>query len=87
MTQQPQNQPRPSDLQQTLQRRMTPLYLPFALVFLALAVMGLTGEEPATTSYAFLALGAAFMLMSTQRYWKRPAAAQDDSGNPDVTPR
>ena len=41
------------------------------------AVAALAGGEPSTTAYAFFPLGAAMLLMSTQRYWKRPVAVEE----------
>ncbi len=85
MNQQP--QPRPSDAQVALQRRLDTVALPLAILFLVLAVAGIAGGEPSTTAYVFFPIGAALLLMSTQRYWNRPAAAQARDGDPDVTPR
>jgi hypothetical protein len=85
MNQKPQPSPEPSDAQPAQpaqparQHRLAALALPLGALFLALAVLGLGGGETSSTSYAFFPIGAALLLMSTQRWWTRPAAAQDRS--------
>lgn len=74
MKKQPRSQS--SDAQIALQRRVSTLALPLGVLLLVLAVAGLVGGEPSTTAYAFLPIGAALLLASTQRYWKRPAAGR-----------
>ena len=76
MNQQPQPQPRPSDAQVALQRRLSVAALPLGILFLVLAIVGFATGEPSTSAFAFFPIGAALLLMSTQRYWKRSVAEQ-----------
>ncbi|MFF1530269.1 hypothetical protein [Cellulomonas sp. NPDC058312] len=77
MTNQPKSRPVPSAAQVALQRRLSAVALPVGLLLLVLALVDLAGGEPSTTAYAFFPLGAAMLLMSTQRYWKRPVAVEE----------
>lgn len=87
MTQQPQHQPRPDDATTERDRRLAAAYLPIGIVFLVLAIAGLAGDDGSSSSFAFFPIGAAFLLLATQPYWKRPAGPVAQPVDPDVTPR
>jgi hypothetical protein len=79
MNQQPQSRSQSSDAQIAWQRRVGTLALPIGILLLVLAVAGLVGGEPSTTAYTLFPIGAALLLASTQRYWKRPAATREQA--------